>query len=57
MTLRKSWFAVASVSYAKLSNDVTIDVINKTTGQTLNHAETSIDVDPLLTYVGIGFRH
>lgn len=54
---KENWFAVASVSYAKLSNDVTIDVINKTTGQTLNHAETSIDVDPLLTYVGIGFRH
>ncbi|AXQ21736.1 OmpW family protein [Acinetobacter wuhouensis] len=52
-----SWFAVASVSYAKLSNDISIDVVNQNNGQVLNHATTTIDTDPLLTYMGIGYRY
>lgn len=51
-----SWFTVASVSYAKLNNKTKIDVINQTTGEQLIHATTKIDIDPLITYLGVGYR-
>lgn len=50
------WFAVGSVSYAKLSNDTTITVQNQNTGENLIQASTKIDVDPIITYAGIGYR-
>ncbi|MCH4248191.1 MAG: OmpW family protein [Acinetobacter populi] len=50
------WFAVGSVSYAKLSNDATITVNNENTGESLIKAHTTIDIDPIITYAGIGYR-
>lgn len=53
---KPNWYATASVSYAKLNNKTDITVINNNTGEQLVHASTKIDVDPLITYVGIGHR-
>lgn len=50
------WFGVASVSYAKLNNKTSIDVIDKNTGNRLIHSTTKIDIDPLITYLGVGYR-
>lgn len=41
---------------ATLNNKATIDVVNKNTGSKLIHATTKIDIDPLSTYVGVGYR-
>lgn len=51
-----SWFTTASVSYAKLNNHATIKVINQNTNTQLIHATTKIDIDPLITYLGGGYR-
>lgn len=51
-----SWYTVASVSYAKLSNNAQIDVVNQNTGTRLIHATTKVDIDPLITYLGVGYR-
>ena len=51
-----SWFTVASVSYAKLNNKTTINVVNETSGEQLIHASTKIDIDPIITYLGVGYR-
>ncbi|WP_445115399.1 OmpW/AlkL family protein [Acinetobacter sp. WZC-1] len=51
-----NWFAVASVSYAKLGGDSTIEVIDNNTGNQLIHSKTKIDIDPIMTYMGIGYR-
>ena len=53
---KENWFATASVSYAKLDNVATITVINQNTGAELIRAETKIEIDPLVTYVGVGYR-
>ncbi len=50
------WFSTASVSYAKLSSDITIDVVNNNTGTPLIQGKTKIDIDPLLSYIGVGYR-
>ncbi|WP_228145791.1 OmpW/AlkL family protein [Acinetobacter sp. ANC 5054] len=51
-----NWFTAASVSYAKLNNKTKINVINQTTGEQLIHATTKIDIDPIITYLGVGYR-
>jgi len=51
-----SWYTVASVSYAKLNNKAQIDVVNQNTGTRLIHATTKVDIDPLITYLGVGYR-
>ena len=51
-----SWYGVASVSYAKLNNQATIKVLNETTGQQMIHSSTKVDIDPLITYLGVGYR-
>ncbi len=51
-----SWYATASVSYAKLNNKATINVVNENTGEQLIHATTKIDIDPIITYLGVGYR-
>nr|WP_228259981.1 OmpW family outer membrane protein [Acinetobacter sp. ANC 4779] len=53
---KPNWYATASVSYAKLNNKTDIKVTNNNTGEQLIHASTKIDVDPLITYVGVGYR-
>ncbi|WP_038344956.1 OmpW/AlkL family protein [Acinetobacter sp. A47] len=51
-----SWYGIGSVSYAKLNNQATIDVVNNATGTRLIHATTKIDMDPVTTYFGLGYR-
>jgi len=51
-----NWYSVASVSYAKLNNKTTIDVTDGNTGTRLINSSTKIDIDPLITYVGVGYR-
>lgn len=51
----ENWFAVGSVSYAKLDSDTTITVKNKK-GEQLIEAVSNIDIDPYITYLGIGYR-
>lgn len=51
-----NWYAVGSISYAKLNNRANIDVIDKNTGKKLIHASTKVDIDPLITFLGVGYR-
>ena len=50
------WFSTASVSYAKLNSLVKIKVIDQNTGSELINARSKIDIDPLISYVGVGYR-
>lgn len=52
----ENWYGVASVSYAKLDNQAKIDVIDANTGKRLIHSTTKVDIDPIITYVGVGYR-
>ncbi|WP_367105931.1 OmpW family protein [uncultured Psychrobacter sp.] len=54
--LNDKWFAVGSLSYAKLDSDTTIKVIDKQTNETLITAKTKTDIDPFITYLGVGYR-
>ncbi len=54
--IASNWYAVASVSYAKLNNRANIDVKDSITAKTLIHSTTKVDIDPLITYVGVGYR-
>lgn len=49
------WYAVGSVSYAKLDSDTTIKVKNGS-GKELIEAKANIDIDPYITYLGVGYR-
>lgn len=51
-----NWFAVGSVSYAPMNNDAKISVVDQNTGKQLIHAKTKIDIDPMITYIGVGYR-
>lgn len=51
-----NWFGVASVSYSKMDFDVTVDVHDSATGNNLIKGTTKVDVDPIITYLGIGYR-
>lgn len=52
----ENWFAVGSVSYAKMNNEAQITVVNSNNGQELVSSSTKIDIDPLISYVGFGYR-
>ena len=49
------WFGVGSVSYAKLSSDTTISVKNDS-GDELIRAVDTLDIDPVISYLGVGYR-
>lgn len=51
-----NWFAVGSVTYAPMSSDAKITISDSNTGKELIKANTKIDIDPLITYVGVGYR-
>ncbi|MBK0062084.1 MULTISPECIES: OmpW/AlkL family protein [unclassified Acinetobacter] len=51
-----NWYTVASVSYAKLNNKATINVIDSNTNRELIHSSTKMDIDPIITYLGVGYR-
>lgn len=50
------WFVVGSVSYAKMNNQAKITVTDSNTGHELIRSNTKIDIDPIMTYVGVGYR-
>lgn len=54
--LNDRWYTVASVSYAKLNNQVNINVINAKNNQELIRSSSKIDIDPIITYLGLGYR-
>lgn len=51
----ESWYAVGSLSYAKLDSDTTITVENAA-GEQLIEAVSIIDIDPYISYLGVGYR-
>lgn len=55
--INPEWYAVASVSYAKLNNQVKIKVNNANNkGSELLSSNTKVEVDPIMTYLGVGYR-
>ena len=55
--LTDRWFTTASLTYMpNFNNTATITVMDKNTGTELIKAKTKVDLDPLITYVGVGFR-
>ncbi len=53
--LENDWFLVGSLSYAKLDSDTTITVKNDA-GEELIKAVSNIDIDPYISYLGVGYR-
>lgn len=51
-----NWFAVGSVSYAQMNTQAKITVIDNNTGNSLIRSNTKVDIDPIISYVGIGYR-
>ena len=54
--ITKNWFATASVSYVHLSTHAKLDVVNNTTGATLLTGRSKIEINPIVTYLGVGYR-
>lgn len=54
--IASNWYAVASVSYAKLNSKATINVIDSNTNRELIRVSNKIDIDPVITYLGVGYR-
>jgi outer membrane protein W len=50
------WFTTASVSYAALNNKAKILVLSDKDNSELIRAETTVDINPLITYLGVGYR-
>lgn len=48
----KDWYATASVSYAHLSTDATLDI----GGPITVTGKSKIEINPIITYVGLGYR-
>ena len=49
------WFGVGSLSYAKLDSETTITVKNDK-GEELIRSTSDLDIDPYITYLGVGYR-
>lgn len=61
--INSNWFATASVSYAHLSTKAELNVIGKTDVFSPNSprdsilkGESKIEINPIVTYLGIGYR-
>ncbi|MBF7686889.1 OmpW/AlkL family protein [Acinetobacter rathckeae] len=54
--LTKDLFLTASVSYVHLNTRASLDINNKATGATVVKGSTRIQVDPIVTYLGFGYR-
>lgn len=54
--ITSKWYGVASISYSKMNNDAIISVLNSTTGNQLLKGITKVDIDPIITYLGLGYR-
>ena len=53
---KPNWFMTASVSYAQLENEATIKVLNRNNGSELINAKTDIEINPVIGYLGVGYR-
>lgn len=49
-------FLTASVSYVHLNTHASLNIDNKTTGATVVKGSTAIEVKPIVTYLGFGYR-
>lgn len=54
--LTKRIFATGSLTYVHKSNEAKISIIDETSGRTLVKSKTKIDLNPLISYVGLGYR-
>lgn len=55
--LTDRWFTTASLTYIpNFNNTATITVADENTGKQLIEAKTKVDLDPLITYLGVGYR-
>lgn len=55
--LSERWFTTASLTYMpNFNNTATITVMDSNTGNQLIKASTKVDLNPLITYAGIGYR-
>ena len=53
----KDWFATASVSYAHLQTTAKLDITSSTLGGAkVVSGQSEIEINPIVTYVGIGYR-
>ena len=54
-SINKNWFATASVSYAHLSTTAKLDIKDPKVG-TLLAGKSDIQINPIVTYIGLGYR-
>lgn len=52
----KDWFATASVTYAHLKTKATLDINSSTLQKNAVKGETDIEINPIVTYLGVGYR-
>ncbi len=52
----QNWFAVGSLSYAKMNNEAKVIVLDNNTGTELIRSKTKIDIAPIITYPCVGYR-
>lgn len=50
------WYAVGSISYSQMNTEAKITVTDGNTGNQLIRSKTKVDIDPIITYVGMGYR-
>lgn len=51
-----NWFATASVSYTHLNTEAKLDVYSNAYKTTIAQSKTKVEINPIVTYVGLGFR-
>ena len=55
--INKDWFATASVTYAHLQTQAKLDIVSSAlAGATAISGQSEIEINPIVTYVGIGYR-
>ncbi|MGZ7881235.1 OmpW/AlkL family protein [Acinetobacter soli] len=51
-----NWFATASVSYVHLSTHANLDIVSNASNTTLVQGSSKIEINPIVTYLGLGYR-
>lgn len=54
--INKNWFATASVSYVHLNTNASLDVYLDATNTKYVTGRSKIEINPIVTYLGIGYR-
>lgn len=54
--ITKNWFATASVSYVHLSTHANLQVSGTTTQPVEVQGSSKIEINPIVTYLGVGYR-